>query len=433
MPSHRLVISPRRGRRGGRRRSAVVAATFAVVAAAVTLPVPGTRATAAPAGRHPVAQTSTSQTPTSQSISAPVAFTHPGVLVGRAQLDVMRTRVQGGVEPQKDAWARMLASSYASLSYTPHPRSDVDCGSASVPDYGCGDERQDAIASYTDALAWYVTRNGAYAKKAIQIMDAWSATITEHTNSNAPLQTGWAGSVWARSAEIVKYTYGGGWSNSSRFDSMLRNVYLPVVIQGAPTKNGNWELIMMDAAVGISVHLEDRTDYDKVMNIYLGRVPAYVYSTTDGSTPVYPPRSSVDTPGELITYWFGQTTFANGIAQETCRDFGHTGWGIDAIAHVAETARLQGQDLWPQLAERMRYAYGFHTQYENGASVPSWLCGGHVNLGLGPTTEIGYNALHNRIGIGMTNTQQYTLAHRPQGTDDHWIAWETLTHGDNNA
>ncbi|MBB4987576.1 alginate lyase family protein, partial [Streptomyces nymphaeiformis] len=366
----------------------------------------------------------------STAVTAPAGFTHPGVLLGTSQLDLIRTRVNGGVEPQKSAWSQLLASSYASPSYTPHPRSTVECGPSSNPDYGCSDEREDAIAAYTDALAWYVTGNSSYAKKAIQIMDAWSGTITAHTNSNAPLQTGWAGTVWSESAEIIKYTYSGGWSNSSRFDTMLRNVYLPVVIQGAPGKNGNWELIMMDAAVGISVHLDDATNYDKAMSIFTGRVPAYVYTTSDGSQPAYPPRSSIDTTSELINYWFGQSTFVNGIAQETCRDFGHTGWGIEAIAHVAETARLQGTDLWSQLATRMRYTYEFHTGYDNGAAVPSSICGGTVNLGLGPVTEIGYSALHNRLGLTLANTQKYTLAHRPEGTDDHWIAWETLTHGD---
>jgi hypothetical protein len=37
-------------------------------------------------------------------------------------------------------------------------------------------------------------------------MDAWLATITDHTNSNAPLQSAWAGSVWPRAAEIIRYT-----------------------------------------------------------------------------------------------------------------------------------------------------------------------------------------------------------------------------------
>lgn len=408
-----------RARNPKRRRFAIAAAALALFG--VALPTSSPAATTRPTE------------PTGQGITAPTAFTHPGVLLGKSQLDLIRTRVNGGVEPQKSAWSQMMASRYASLSYTPHPRADVECGPSSVPDNGCSDERKDAIAAYTDALAWYVTGDARYAKKAIQIMDAWSGTITKHTNSNAPLQTGWAGTVWAQSAEIVKYTYGGGWSNSSRFDSMLRKVYLPVVVQGAPDKNGNWELIMADAAIGISVHLDDAASYDKAMKIFLGRVPAYVYHTTDGSTPPYPPRSGVNTPSKLTKYWYGQTTYVNGVAQETCRDFGHTGWGLDAIAHVAETAGLQGTDLWTRLADRMTYAFDFHTRYENGASAPSWLCGASVHPGLGATTEIGYNALHNRLGIGMADTRKYTLAHRPQGTDDHWIAWETLTHGDIGA
>ena len=95
----------------------------------------------------------------------------------------------------------------------PSPAPIVECGSYSNPNNGCTDEREDAIAAYTDALAWYITRDSRYAKKAIEIMDAWSAVIKDHTNSNAPLQTGWAGSSWPRAAEIIQYTYT-GWPNA---------------------------------------------------------------------------------------------------------------------------------------------------------------------------------------------------------------------------
>lgn len=84
-------------------------------------------------------------------------------------------------------------------------------------------------------------------------MDAWSAVIRDHTNSNAPLQTGWAGSSWPRAAEIIKYTYN-SWPNSGRFAAMLRDVYLPKVINGS-NSNGNWELSMTGAAIGIAVFL----------------------------------------------------------------------------------------------------------------------------------------------------------------------------------
>lgn len=260
-------------------------------------------------------------------------------------------------------------------------------------------------------------------------MDAWSATITDHTNSNAPLQTGWAGSVWPRAAEIIRYTYT-GWPNVNRFATMLRNVYLPEVINGSKS-NGNWELSMMEAAVGISVFLDDRTSYDKAVTRYLNRVAAYVYLDTDGALPKTVPGSGLDTRDEIVGYWQGQSTFVTGLTQETCRDFTHTGYGISSISHVAETSRIQGEDLYPQVGERLRQALGFQSKYQRGEAVPSWLCGGHLNLGLGPVTEVGYNAIHNRLGYAMTNTQALTESQRPAGSNNLFVAWETLTHGDN--
>ncbi|MFC9431292.1 alginate lyase family protein [Streptomyces sp. NPDC056987] len=369
--------------------------------------------------------------PAPGATAAPATFTHPGVLVSRAQLDFARTKVQAGQQPWKAAYDGMMASSYASLSRTAKPRAVVECGSSSNPNYGCTDERQDAIAAYTDALAWYFTRDSRYAKKSIEIMDAWSATITDHTNSNAPLQSGWSGSTWPRAAEIIKYTYDGGWPNANRFATMLRNVYLPEVINGAATKNGNWELVMTEAAIGISVFIEDRAAYDKAVATYLARVPAYVYVNGDGDLPHPPAGSSIDTSAEIIKYWQGQSTFTDGLSQETCRDFGHTGWGIASIADIAETGRIQGQDLYPKIQERLRQSLGFHTSYENGTAVPSWLCGGSVSTGLGRVTEVGFNALNNRLGIAMSNTQKYTESHRPSGTDNYFNAWTTLTHASN--
>jgi hypothetical protein len=113
------------------------------------------------------------------------------------------------------------------------------------------------------------------------------------------------------------------------------------------------------------------------------------------------------------------------------RDFTHTGYGLSAISHIAETTRIQGADLYPELRDRLRHALGFHTKFENGTAVPSSVCGGGVTLGLGPVTEVGFNALHNRMGIAMANTQQYTESHPPQGSNNLFVAWETLTHANN--
>ncbi|GAA4847180.1 alginate lyase family protein [Kitasatospora terrestris] len=363
--------------------------------------------------------------------AAPTVFSHPGVLVSRAQLDFVRGKVQAGAQPWKAAYDQMHASKYASLTRTAKPRAVVECGSYSNPNYGCTDEREDALAAYTLALEWYITRDTRYAAKAAEIMDAWSGTITDHTNSNAPLQTAWSASTWPRAAEIVRYTWG-GWASDkvSRFGSMLRNVYLPEVVNGS-NSNGNWELSMTEATIGIAVFLDDRTVYDKAVARFRNRVPAYVYLASDGALPKTVPGSGLDTRAEIVGYWQGQSTFVDGLTQETCRDFTHTGYGLAAISHVAETSRIQGQDLYPEVADRLRHALGFQSKYQLGEAVPSWLCGGSLKLGLGPVTEVGFNALHNRLGYGMTNTQTLTEQRRPAGTDNLFTAWETLTHASN--
>ncbi|MFD9392622.1 alginate lyase family protein [Streptomyces sp. NPDC060000] len=365
--------------------------------------------------------------------AAPATFVHPGVTVSGAQLDFVRDKVDSGAQPWNGAFEQLLASKYAGLSRTPRPRAVVECGSYSNPNNGCTDEREDAIAAYTDALAWYVTRDERYAKKAIELMDAWSAVLEDHTNSNAPLQAGWAGSSWPRAAEIIKYTYTGTWSGSGRFATMLRDVYLPEVINGS-NSNGNWELSMTEAAIGISVFLEDRTSYDKAMARFRARTAAYVYLASDGELPKTVPSQNLNTRDKIVAYWQGQDTFVTGLTQETCRDLAHTGYGISAISHVAETSRIQGQDLYgTDVGERLRQALGLQAKYQLGAAVPGELCGGSLNLGLGPVTEVGYNALHNRLGIAMTNTRTLTLQNRPAGSNNLFVAWETLTHGDNPA
>ncbi|KAF5335431.1 hypothetical protein D9758_016911 [Tetrapyrgos nigripes] len=371
------------------------------------------------------------------SARAPSTFTHPGVLIDRAQLDFIKQKVNSGQQPWTDAYNSMLSDSLGSLSRTPSPTTTVECGPTSTPNVGCTAERQDALAAYAMSLAWYISGSTQYAQKAISYMNAWAKTIKGHTNSNAPLQTGWSGASWARAAEIIRYT-NAGWAASdvTAFENMLRNVYLPTLIKGS-SSNGNWELVMMEAAIGIAVFLEDKTSYDTAMNKFLARVPAYIYLLSDGDTPKTSPEDNLNSRSAIVNYWQGQSTFqANGIAQETCRDFVHTGYGLSSISHVAETSRIQGTDLYTgDVGTRLRYGLGFHSQFQVGAaSKPSWLCvNKNLNLGLGPITEVGFNALSTRLGNAMTNTQKLTEQQRPAGTNFLFVGWETLTHADNTA
>jgi Alginate lyase len=368
--------------------------------------------------------------PPSEVLAAPAAFRHPGVLVNQAQLDFVRAKVKAGAQPWKGAYDKMVASEYGSLSWTAKPRANVECGSKSNPNHGCSDERRDAVAAYTHALIWYIGRDDKHAQKSIAILEAWATTITQHTGHNAPLQTGWAGCMFPAAAEIMHRAYT-GWSASGvqKVKDAFKNVYLPTVSKGNAGANGNWELIMTEATMNLAVFLDDKASFDKAVALWRRRVPAYIYLTSDGAYPKAA-TSVHNTKAKIIKYWQGQTTFVDGIAQETCRDFGHTEWGISAALGAAETAYQQGVDLYSEQSNRLRKGLEFHNDYNNGKAAPSWLCGGSISTAGIPTFEIGYNHFHDRMGKSLPETLQYLQQKvRPKADlTNYFIAWETLTH-----
>lgn len=361
----------------------------------------------------------------------PKPFAHPGVHIGRTQLDAVRERVRSGQQPWRAAYDAMRRSRYAALDRRPRPHKIVACKPYAKP-RACTAEREDAIAAYTHALLWYVTEERAHADKARQIMDSWSAVIKDHTEGNAGLQTAWAGSTWARAAEIVRHT-GAGWPQQDvdRFSRMLRQVYLPELSGKVADYNGNWDLAMTDATAGIAVFLDDRKNFDRALSRFRARVPAYFYLRSDGKLPVPPPGGTVKTPQQIRTYWFGQKRFVNGLGQETCRNFEHVGYALAATSHIAETAWHQGVDLYAPVRERLATAMELHSRYQLGEKMPKWLCGGKPELTMGPDLEVAVNHLGNRLGGPLQQTRKLAARMRPAGTDDLFVAWETLTHAEN--
>jgi hypothetical protein len=353
-------------------------------------------------------------------------FIHPGVQVDKAQLDFVKGKIAAHAEPWTAAFAAMKNSSFGSLKYKAKPRADVECGAYSNPDHGCTDEKNDAIAAYTHALLWYFTGDRAHAGKAIEIMNAWSAVLVKHTNSNAPLQAAWAASVFPRAAELIRHTYD-GWAKHDvdAFGKMLSKVYMPLIDHGSDS-NGNWELSMIEASMGIAVFLDDRDAFNTAVKLWRKRVPAYVYLASDGATPVAPPQGNKN----WVKFWYDQTKLVDGLSQETCRDLGHVQYGLAAMTNAAETATIQRVNLFAEQTQRLRATYEFHAKWLNKSPVPGWLCGGKLKeVSPDPMWEIGYNALANRLGQDLPETKRLIQKIRPTKADHH-MAWETLTHAE---
>lgn len=364
-----------------------------------------------------------------QANAATSPWQHPGVLVSRAQLDFITTQVNAHAQPYYQQFLNAEASVYGSRSYKPKgPWSGgiIQCGPYSNPNYGCSDADKDTAAAYVQSLLWYITGDKTYANNAIAIMNTWSKNLKGYagvngipcpgsstTCSNARLQAAWDSEKWPRAAEIIRYGHGGsaGWAANDikSFSNMLKNIYTPILYNGN-SNNGNWEMSMIEGMMGIAVFNEDLSLLRHAQLFWKQRIPAYFYNY-DLDNPLYPNTHAPFPPGRVGNGWNGQLIFnhqTTGVAQETCRDLGHTEYGIAAAINSAETDHIQGGTLTANLytadgaQKRLVTSLNLMAGLEAAQSTlaPFDFCtgSGHkIVLGTGIPYVIGYNEYHNRL------------------------------------
>ena len=367
--------------------------------------------------------------------SAPARWTHPGVFVGSARLAFIAQQVRSNASsPMAAAFAQALASSYLSKAYTaqgPPATGVIECGSFSKPNLGCSAEDSDGTAAFAQLVAFSVSGDAVYAANAVKILDAYGRNLKAYTNSNAPLQASWGLEKWCRAAELAMHLPGVNWpaGDAQAFVAMLRRVALPLVVNGL-SENGNWELSAIDGMLGLAVLEENATLFDRAAGFFTQRVAAYYFNhKLDGGAPRPAPRGSPS--------WYGQTVFSaatSGVAQETCRDEGHTTYSVAATSNAAETAALQGLDLWAQNAQRLATSLDFNAALLlPGAASPPDLCGGRkVVVAIDPSYEVAYDALARQRGFAMPNVLKHLAALREcvgdRCADPHMMVFEALTH-----
>jgi hypothetical protein len=364
--------------------------------------------------------------------SAPSKFQHPGVLVSKTQLDFVKSQISAKSGPIYEAYQKAIVDKYSSKTYKiegPPADGIIECGSYSNPDIGCSAADSDSAAAYLQAVLWYITGDKTYANNSISILNNYGSKLKGFTDSNAPLQAGWNNQKMPAAAEILKWSNAGWPENEMNvFTEMLYKVVLPHIYPGSGS-NGNWEITMIDAMFGIAVFSDNATLYDHSVTFWKQRIPAYFYYHTDGDHPVKAPRGNPS--------WYNQDVFnttTDGVCQETCRDLGHTAYGIAGATHSAETAWIQGDNLYQAEMNRLAATLEFHAKIEIAGSttVPDYVCHGKVQLGAGPTFVVGYNQLHNRLGMNLPNTEKWITTHVDQlkdAVDTHMMVYETMTHG----
>ncbi|BCM90062.1 hypothetical protein IAD21_01913 [Abditibacteriota bacterium] len=348
--------------------------------------------------------------------AAPTHFAHPGLLHTEADFERMRAKVTGGEHPWIDGWKILTDNPRSQLNWKPRPTANVIRGA--VPGQNVGQFYPDVHAAYQLALRWKVSGDEAYAKKSIEIMNAWSGVLKSvGGNSDRFLAAGIYGYEFANAGEIMRTYPGWAKEDSERFQNMMLTVFYPMNHDFLTRHNGaaitnywaNWDLCNMASTISIGVLCDRRDIYDEAVDYFYhgrgnGAMDKAVYYVH---------------PGNL------------GQWQESGRDQGHNTLGISLMGAICETAWNQGDDLYGYDNNRFLAGAEYVAKYNLGNEVPyqsySWGTGQRglkqTQPGVSPAArgmirpgwEMVINHYVNIKGLSAPYSEQSAAKIRPEG------------------
>lgn len=265
-------------------------------------------------------------------------FLHPGIDQTNADLEYMKKQVLNDEQPWKDAFERLKAKTDLNFKVIPHAH--VMRGSYGKPNIGGDDLSKGANIAYNCALLWYITNDKAYARKAIEIINAWSPVVWDFDYNDAKLLAGWTGYLFCNAAEILKFT-DSGWlpKDQDAFANMLTTVYYPLLRYYYPQANGNWDGAIIHSILAIAVYTDNR-------EMFRNGVGHFLYGPVNGS---------------IFKY-----IYPSGQCQESARDQAHVQLGLGEFAGAARIAYTQGVDLFSIADNRLALGYEYTAQFLTG-------------------------------------------------------------------
>ena len=320
-------------------------------------------------------------------------FVHPGILQTRPDLEFMKAKVAAGEQPWKQAWQNLRDQPYSSLDFQPKAVTHIMRGAFGRVASGDRDLSASALGAYSHALQWYITGDKAHARKAIEILNAWSGVLWDFDGNDAKLLAGWTGGNLCNAAEILRATPS-GWDprEVEQFKRLMLTVYYPLFRNFYPDANGNWDAAMIDSILSIAIFCDDRTMFDRAVDHFLrgggnGGITKYVYPS--------------------------------GQCEENARDQGHTQLGLGYFARASQVAWNQGVDLYTAADNRLALGYEFTAKYMLGEDVPVY--GVISPQSRGRFSDI-YEAVYQHYHLVKGMAMPYTARAVEKGREHGWSA-----------
>jgi len=344
--------------------------------------------------------------------AAAAAFVHPGLLHSDADFARMKEHLHDA--PWDAGWQRLIANPHASLNWKPHPAAIVYRGrdaKATHPE-NYASLFNDIAAAYACGLRWRISGDTAYADKSVEIMNAWSSTLTKITgSSDEALAAGIYGYEFANAAEIMRSYPGWKPGDFARFQGMMLNVFYPMNHDFLTLHHNtkidhywaNWDDCNLDSMLAIGV-LCDRRD------IYNEAIDYFKFGKGNGAI-------------EQAVYFIHPDNL--GQWQESGRDQGHTMMGVGMVGAFCEMTWKQGDDMYGYDNNRFLAGCEYIAKYNLGEDVPfkpyvdslanQPVISSNSRGNLRPVWELVYNHYVKLKGLSAPYTTRMAAKVRPEG------------------
>ncbi|MEU0811625.1 alginate lyase family protein [Streptomyces sp. NPDC005970] len=327
--------------------------------------------------------------------AAITSFIHPGVLHKLSDIQRTKSRIAAGTEPWLSGWNVLKADQYSQSSYPMKgPFSSVDRGTTELHNW---EFWNDCNAAYQNALMWNLTGTTAHATKALQIIKAWSSTLTSITGKDAQLAASIYGFKFAAAAELMRYTApSGSWSAAeiAQTENVLRSVLVPLV---RTFGDAGWGTNCIKAMMAFGVFCNDTSLYNTAVDAF------HLHDCCKISRVIRDSGQCVDSG----------------------RDQAHTQLILGSLAEACEIAWIQGEDLYSASGNRLLAGFEYTAKYNTGGDVPYTVWGScqatynaisTVERGnLRPVYEMVFNHYVKRRGLGAPSTYAAIERIRPEG------------------
>ncbi|WP_256011847.1 alginate lyase family protein [Desertivirga xinjiangensis] len=278
---------------------------------------------------------------TGQEVVSDAGFKHPGILLSIKDLNNLREQ-RSASTPE---YLTFSASTFAKIDYVPRgPFIKVSRGSGSDDaNLNRSAYENDATAILYQAVQWYITGDTTYAGNAMRMLKGWTTTHKQWGHHESYfLACEYGGPYMMAGAEILKYTYP-GWTkelNDACVDYCKNMLYPLTNINTGVIRRANQGAIQLMGAMPMAIFCDDRDFYNKVLDIYHNDACAGIIAT-----------------------------LPSGQNPDSGRDAGHAYGFFASIAEVAESAWIQGLDLYSELNNRILAMAEYHSRYNLGETV----------------------------------------------------------------